>query len=61
MMINAYDSEIKYFLKINDITRDVRWRLNIDITMVNGQVKRKFDGRWWFDGDMYGATSVQSP
>ncbi len=26
--------------------RDVRWRLNIDIAMVDGQVKRKFDGRW---------------
>ncbi len=26
--------------------RDVRWRLDIDIAMVDGQVKRKFDGRW---------------
>ena len=26
--------------------RNVRWRLNIDIAMVDGQVKRKFDGRW---------------
>ncbi len=32
--------------------RDVRWRLNIDIAMVDGQVKKKSGGRWWFDGDI---------